>query len=90
MVLAGLGSAQIANELGVSARHVRRLAARSPFLAVRNALFKKTPQTEAEARMRARRIVAVLRATLKAGGFQPHLDAGRDQARWPARKGDVP
>jgi hypothetical protein len=90
MVGVGLGSEQIANELGISARHVRRLAARSPFLAVRKALFKKTMRTEAEARKRARRIVAELRATLKAGGFQPHLDAGRDPARWPGAKEDEP
>lgn len=46
MVLTGLGSQQIANELGISARHVRRLADRSPFLAVRKALFKKTTRTD--------------------------------------------
>ncbi len=86
MVGVGLGSEQIANELGISARHVRRLADRSPFLAVRTALFKKTARTEAE----ARRIVAELRATLKASGFQPHLDAGRDGARWPAAKEEEP
>jgi hypothetical protein len=90
MVLAELGSEQIANELRVSARHVRRLAARSSFLAVREALFKKTTRTEAEARKRARRIVAELRAALKSGGFQPHLDAGRDRAQWPAAKDDEP
>ena len=84
MVLAGLSSEQIANELSISARHVRRLADRSPLLAVRKALFKKTTRTEAEARQRARRTVAELRATLQAGGFQPHLDAGRDSVRWPA------
>ena len=88
MVLAGLGSEQIADELSISARHVRRLADRSPFLAVRKARFKKTTRTEAEARKRARRIVAELRATLKAGGFLSHLDAGRDRARWPAANED--
>jgi len=90
MVGIGLGSEQIANELGITARHVRRLADRSPFLALRKALFKKTARTETEARSKARRIVAELRGTLKAGGFQPHLDAGRDQARWPARNGEEP
>jgi len=65
MVGVGLGSEQIANELGISERHVRRLADRSPFLAVRTALFKKTARTEAEARKQARRIVAELRATLR-------------------------
>ena len=90
MVRAGLGSEQIANELGISARHVRRLANRSPSLAVRKALFKETTRTEAEAREQARRIVAELRATLKAGGFQPHLDSGRDGPRWPAAQEDEP
>ena len=88
MVLAGLGSEQIADELGISARHVRRLADRSPLLAVRKALFKTTTRTEADVRKRARHIVAKLRATLKAGGFQSHLDAGRDKARWPAANED--
>lgn len=90
MVLAGLGSEQIADELGISARHVRRLADRSPFLAVRKVLFKKTTRTEADARKRARHIVAELQATLKARGFQPHLDAGRDRARWPTANEDEP
>ena len=90
MVLAGLSSEQIASELGISARHVRRLADRSPFLAVRKAVFKKTMRTEAEARKGARRIVAELRAALKASGFQPRLDAGRDGPRWPAAKEDEP
>ena len=88
MVLAGLGSEQIANELRISPRHVRRLADRSPFLAVRKALFKKTARTEAEARQRARRIVAELQATLQACGFQPHLDAGHDKAGWRAANED--
>jgi len=83
MVGVSLGSEQIANELGISARHVRRLADRSPFLAVRKALFKKTARTEAEARRQAQHVVAELRAALKAGGFQPHLDAGRDGVRGP-------
>jgi hypothetical protein len=69
---------------------VRRLADRSPFLAVRKALFKKTERTETEARRKARRIVAELRGALKAGGFRPHLDTGRDKARWPVRSGDEP
>src|SRR5215472_4276025 len=67
MVGVGLGSEQIANELGISERHVRRLADRSPFLAVRTALFKKTARTEAEARKQAQHVVAELRAALKAG-----------------------
>jgi hypothetical protein len=87
MVLAGLSSEQIANELGISARHVRRLADRSPLLAVRKGLFSKTTQAEAEARKRARHIVAELRAALQASGFRPHLDTGRD---WPAPPEDEP
>ena len=71
------------------ARSTVRLADRSPFLAVRKALFKGA-RTETEARNKARRIVAELRGMLKAGGFQPHLDAGRNSARWPARSGDEP
>lgn len=90
MVSVGLDPEQIANELGISARHARRLADRSPFLAVRKAVFKKTARTEAEARKRARRIVAELRATLRAGGFHPHLDSGRDGPRWPAAEEDEP
>ncbi len=87
MVLAGLSSEQIANELSISARHVRRLAARSPFLAVRKAIFNKTTRTEAEARKRARHIVAELQAALQAIGFRPHLDTGRN---WPAPPEDEP
>ena len=67
-----------------------RLADRSPFLAVRKALFNKTTRADAEARRRARRIVAELRARLLAGGFQPHLDTGRDATWWPAAKEDQP
>jgi hypothetical protein len=75
MVGVGLGSEQIANELGISARHVRRLADRSPFLVVRKALFKKTARTEVEARKRTRCIVAELRAMLLEG-LVHHSDRG--------------
>ena len=81
LVLAGFRSEQIAAELGISARHVRRLALRSPFLAIQRTLFSKTARTEGRAQERAQDIVAELRASLVASGFRPHLLAVGDSDR---------
>jgi len=65
---AGLTFAEIALELGITARHVRRLASRSVSIALRREIYKQTDRTKLATKAVARREVADIRHRLKDAG----------------------
>ena len=69
--LAGLGVQEIAQQLGISARHVRRLRRRNVYAAAKAAVEQIRNRLRMD-RGDARRVMAALRARLVAEGFQPH------------------
>src|SRR5215472_107934 len=70
LVALGLGFDQIAVELGISARHARRLDTKRLRPAVAKARWQETNRSRRLPN--ARQIVAGLRADLEASGFRPH------------------
>lgn len=73
---AGLTSSEIAREFGITARHVRRLAARSASIALRKEIYKQTDRTKRARQTAARTVVAEIRRRLKAAGFVYHKRSG--------------
>ena len=72
LLAAGLGCEEVARELIISARHVRRLRHRDARQALRSARARKGSLNIKDRERRAREIVADLRSRLEAAGFRRH------------------
>jgi len=80
---AGLTFAEIALELGITARHVRRLASRSVSIALRREIYKQTDRTKLATKAVARREVADIRHRLKDAGVVFHKRSEKARRRDP-------
>ena len=79
----GLTSAEIAHELGITPRHVRRLARRSVSVALRKQIYKTTDRTRHSAVLEARVLVRDIRQRLARAGFVFHKRSEKARRRDP-------
>ena len=80
---AGLTFAEIALELEITARHARRLAARSLSIALRKEIYKQTDRTKLATKAVARREVAEIRHRLADAGVVFHQRSEKARRRDP-------
>ena len=80
---AGLTFREIALELGITARHARRLAARSGSIALRKEIYKATDRTRRAAVPSARVVVAEIRLRLKGAGVVYHQRSAKARQKDP-------
>lgn len=74
----GLSRPEIGRQLGISARHVRRLSRRSPRLALRDGRSRTRRRSRQERRFLAQRLVAALGERVEAAGVTLHERMSRD------------
>jgi hypothetical protein len=80
---AGLTFTEIAGELGITARHARRLAARSVSIALRKEIYKQTELAKRAAARAARPTVAEIRRRLRRVGMGYHARSAKARLEMP-------
>lgn len=80
---AGLTFAEIAQQLGITPRHARRLAARSVSIALRREIYKQTDRTRLAAIPAARLVVDDIRRRLRVAGIVYHKRSAKARLRKP-------